>query len=69
MASYSYDYDFAYIPSAPVVEIEVSTELEQSTIALVAFIDTGADALKVYWAHSLHDLCLRQPTGRLGLLP
>jgi predicted aspartyl protease len=45
MAIYSYDYDFTYIPSAPIVTLEVTSDVSTAAATLVAFIDTGADAI------------------------
>jgi predicted aspartyl protease len=44
MALYTYDYDFSYSPSAPVAEVEVTTDVTDRAITLMAFIDSGADA-------------------------
>lgn len=44
MALYTYDYDFSYSPSAPVAEIEVTNDVSNNAITLMAFIDSGADA-------------------------
>jgi len=55
MTLYTYDYDFSYSPSAPVAEIEVTTDLSNAAITLVAFIDSGADATMLPFA-ILHQL-------------
>ena len=47
MNVYSYDYDFTYIPSAPVVEIRVTNGQSAPSVALLALIDTGADATMI----------------------
>jgi predicted aspartyl protease len=47
MNVYSYDYDFAYIPSAPIVELRVTDGHTALSVSLIALIDTGADATMV----------------------
>lgn len=47
MNVYSYNYDPAYIPSAPVVELAVSNGQTDSSISLIALVDTGADATMI----------------------
>ena len=44
MALYTYDYDFRYSPSAPVIEVEIGSVATPDTIKLVTLIDSGADA-------------------------
>ncbi len=44
MAIYTYDYDFRYSPSAPVIEVEVGAAATVAPIRLVTLIDSGADA-------------------------
>lgn len=44
MASYTYDYDIYYSPSAPVVEIEVGAAITVMPVKLITLIDSGADA-------------------------
>lgn len=44
MASYTYDYDIYYSPSAPVVEIEVGVANTIMPVKLVTLLDSGADA-------------------------
>ena len=44
MAVYSFDYDFRYNPSAPVVQVEIGSSHSPKTIILSALLDTGADA-------------------------
>jgi hypothetical protein len=41
---YSFDYDTSYIPSIPVVEIEVTSERDEPGVHLRAIVDSGADA-------------------------
>jgi len=50
MAVYSYDYDFTYAPSAPVVEIIVTSDLSATALTLVALLDSGADATMLPFA-------------------
>jgi predicted aspartyl protease len=71
MATYTYDYDFAFSPSAPVAEIEVTSDLSDTPITLVAFIDSGADAtmlpfevLERLQAEELETRYLRTVTGK-----
>jgi predicted aspartyl protease len=71
MAIYTYDYNFAYTPSAPVAEIEVTSDLSDTAITLVAFIDSGADAtmlpfeiLQQLQAEELETRYLRTVTGK-----
>jgi hypothetical protein len=41
---YTYDYDFSYSPSMPVVNIEVTPVARQAEpLNLVAMIDSGSD--------------------------
>jgi len=44
MALYTFDYNFAYSPSAPFVAIEVGTAATTEGVILSAMIDSGADA-------------------------
>lgn len=44
MAIDTYDYDFRYSPSAPVIEVEVGAAATVAPIRLVTLIDSGADA-------------------------
>ncbi len=47
MNVFSYDYDSAYIPAAPVVEIRITNDRTDPVIVRVALIDTGADATMI----------------------
>ncbi len=71
MARYSYDYDFSYSPSAPVVEIEVTSDVSHTAVTLIAFIDSGADAtmlpfeiLQQLQAEEMETRYLRTVTGK-----
>ena len=44
MALYTYDYDFRYAPSAPVIEVEIGSVATTDTAKLITLIDSGADA-------------------------
>ena len=44
MAIYTYEYDYTYSPSAPIVELEVGTQRSAESVILPALIDSGADA-------------------------
>jgi predicted aspartyl protease len=71
MNVYAYDYDFSYSPSAPVVTIEVGSDLSDARVTLVAFIDSGADAtmlpfevLQQLQAEEVETRYLRTVTGK-----
>ncbi|MEZ4622948.1 MAG: retropepsin-like aspartic protease [Caldilineaceae bacterium] len=44
MAVYTFDYDSAYSPAAPVVGVEIGTEHSAETRLVSALVDSGADA-------------------------
>ncbi|MEZ4705623.1 MAG: hypothetical protein R3A44_00370 [Caldilineaceae bacterium] len=41
---HTYDYDSAYSPSAPVVDITITIPTSTATVTVSALIDSGADA-------------------------
>lgn len=60
MATYSHDYDSAYDPAMPVVEIQVRRAADQPAITLTAIVDTGSDATMIPLGY------LRQLRARKG---
>jgi len=70
MALYTFDYNFAYSPSAPFVTLEVGAGSTTAGLTLSAMIDSGADAtllplplLKRLRAPRLDTRILRTVTG------
>jgi hypothetical protein len=41
---YSFDYDMSYIPSIPIVEIQIRYAESAPNVSLMAIVDSGADA-------------------------
>ena len=73
---YTYDYDLTYIPSMPVVEVEVSLvgQLEHPT-RLAAMLDTGSDGsmmpltvLKQMNARRVDQVAMRSITGARSIV-
>jgi hypothetical protein len=68
---YTYDYDFSYSPSMPVVNIEVTPVARQAEpLNLVAMIDSGSDGsmiplayLRAMKAHRSGQVAMRTITG------
>ena len=49
---YTYDYDFSFSPSMPVVTVEMTTiERNQAPLQLTAMLDSGSDGTMVPLAH------------------
>jgi hypothetical protein len=42
---YTYDYDTAYLPAMPVIEIKIGRALATPSLVLTALIDSGSDGV------------------------
>ncbi len=47
MAIYTYDYDLAYIPAMPTVQIQIGRPDSVASFSLSALVDSGADATMI----------------------